>query len=372
MKILDEQEQLREDRASLPIDSPDISVFLPVFNEEPNSCRCTRSSMKRSKALGRSAEIVYVDDGSSDGSLKILREIAELDPRVRVVALRRNYGQTAAMAAGIDAARGKVLIPMDADLQNDPADIARLLEKLDEGYDVVSGWRKNRKDKMVTRKIPSMLANRLISWIGGVPLHDYGCSLKAYRRESLEDVRLYGEMHRFIPIYAAWAGARVTEIPVEHHARTMGKSKYGLSRTIKVVFDLMTIKFMASYQTKPIYVFGSFGHARVCDLSFERALRRLSEDLSQSRFRPNAFAGFVHRDVCGGSSVFVDGPARGNARAHLSRITSESDLRRARTIRLQGSEDSQITNMCGITGWANLDSHTPPPDGRAGIAPRDV
>ena len=163
------------------------------------------------------------------------------------------------MAAGIDAARGKVLIPMDADLQNDPADIARLLQKLDEGYDVVSGWRKNRKDKMITRKIPSMIANRLISWIGGVPLHDYGCSLKAYRRESLQDVRLYGEMHRFIPIYASWAGARVTEIPVEHHARTMGKSKYGLSRTLKVVFDLMTIKFMASYQTKPIYVFGSFG-----------------------------------------------------------------------------------------------------------------
>ncbi|HVI71230.1 MAG TPA: glycosyltransferase family 2 protein, partial [Pyrinomonadaceae bacterium] len=211
------------------------------------------------KSLGRSAEIVYVDDGSTDGSLRMLREIADLDPRVRVVVLRRNYGQTAAMAAGIDAAKGKVLIPMDADLQNDPADIKRLLEKLDEGYDVVSGWRKNRKDKMITRKIPSMIANRLISWIGGVPLHDYGCSLKAYRRESLQDVRLYGEMHRFIPIYAAWAGARVTEIPVEHHARTMGKSKYGLSRTLKVVFDLMTIKFMASYQTKPIYVFGSFG-----------------------------------------------------------------------------------------------------------------
>jgi dolichol-phosphate mannosyltransferase len=182
-----------------------------------------------------------------------------MDRRVRVVALRRNYGQTAAMAAGIDAARGSVLIPMDADLQNDPADIARLLEKLDEGYDVVSGWRKNRQDKLITRKIPSMLANRLISWIGGVPLHDYGCSLKAYRRESLEDVHLYGEMHRFIPIYASWAGARVTEIPVEHHARTMGKTKYGLSRTLKVVFDLMTIKFMASYQTKPLYIFGSAG-----------------------------------------------------------------------------------------------------------------
>lgn len=259
MKILDEQEQLREDRASVPADSPDISVFLPVFNEEPNIFPLHAKLNEALKSLGRSAEIVYVDDGSSDGSLNVLREIAQLDPRVRVVALRRNYGQTAAMAAGIDAARGKVLIPMDADLQNDPADIGRLLDKLDEGYDVVSGWRKNRKDKMVTRKIPSMIANRLISWIGGVPLHDYGCSLKAYRRESLEDVRLYGEMHRFIPIYAAWAGARVTEIPVEHHARTMGKSKYGLSRTIKVVFDLITIKFMASYQTKPIYVFGSFG-----------------------------------------------------------------------------------------------------------------
>jgi glycosyltransferase involved in cell wall biosynthesis len=163
------------------------------------------------------------------------------------------------MAAGIHAARGRVLIPMDADLQNDPADIVRLLDKLDEGYDVVSGWRKNRQDTLITRKIPSKMANWLISKIGGVPLHDYGCSLKAYSRESLEDVQLYGEMHRFIPIYASWSGARVTEIPVEHHARTMGKSKYGLSRTIKVVFDLMTIKFMASYQTKPLYMFGFAG-----------------------------------------------------------------------------------------------------------------
>ena len=258
MKLLDEQETLRE-RASPQPTKPDVSVFLPVFNEEPNLLPLHAKLNEALKALGRSAEIVYVDDGSSDGSLKILRELAEMDPRVRVVALRRNYGQTAAMAAGIDAATGKVLIPMDADLQNDPADITRLLDKLDEGYDVVSGWRKNRKDKMVTRKIPSMIANRLISWIGGVPLHDYGCSLKAYRRESLQDVRLYGEMHRFIPIYASWAGARVTEIPVEHHPRTMGKSKYGLSRTVKVVFDLITIKFMASYQTKPLYLFGWAG-----------------------------------------------------------------------------------------------------------------
>jgi glycosyltransferase involved in cell wall biosynthesis len=246
---------------------PEISVFLPVLNEEPNLRPLYTKLDAALRKLGRSAEVIFVDDGSTDGSLGILRELAGSDPRIRVVALKRNYGQTAAMAAGIDAAKGRVLIPMDADLQNDPADITRLLEKLDEGYDVVSGWRKNRQDKWITRKIPSMIANRLISWIGGVPLHDYGCSLKAYRRESLEDVRLYGEMHRFIPIYASWAGARVTEIPVEHHARTMGKSKYGLSRTLKVVFDLMTIKFMASYHTKPIYVFGMFGMCAIA-LSF--------------------------------------------------------------------------------------------------------
>ncbi len=266
MKIYDEQEEALTDQSALPLSKqdsdphdthPEISVFLPVLNEEPNLLPLHEKLDKALTSLGRTAEIIYVDDGSTDNSLTVLRELAQMDRRVRVVALRRNYGQTAAMAAGIHAARGEVLIPMDADLQNDPADIGRLLDKLDEGYDVVSGWRKNRQDRLFTRKIPSMLANRLISWIGGVPLHDYGCSLKAYRRESLADVHLYGEMHRFIPIYASWAGARVAEIPVEHHARTMGQSKYGLSRTVKVVFDLMTIKFMASYQTKPLYVFGS-------------------------------------------------------------------------------------------------------------------
>jgi dolichol-phosphate mannosyltransferase len=261
MKIYDEPEETLVTSAAQTETSaqPEVSVFLPVYNEEPNLLPLHAKLDEALKALGRSAEIIYVDDGSSDGSLSVLRQIAQLDNRVRVVALKRNYGQTAAMAAGIDAAKGDVLIPMDADLQNDPADIVRLLNKMDEGYDVVSGWRKNRQDTLVTRKIPSMIANRLISWIGGVPLHDYGCSLKAYRRESLEDVRLYGEMHRFIPIYAAWAGARVTEIPVTHHPRTMGQSKYGLSRTIKVVFDLVTIKFMASYQTKPLYLFGFAG-----------------------------------------------------------------------------------------------------------------
>jgi dolichol-phosphate mannosyltransferase len=239
--------------------APELSLFLPVFNEEPNLRPLHAKIQAALESLGKTAEVIYVDDGSNDASLKILCEIAAEDSRVRVISFRRNYGQTAAMSAGIDAATGEILIPMDADLQNDPADIARLLEKLDEGFDVVSGWRRNRQDKLLTRKIPSWLANNLISKIGGVALHDYGCSLKAYRRDVLEDVRLYGEMHRFIPIYAAWSGARVAEIPVKHHARAMGKSKYGLSRTIKVVLDLMTIKFMASYQTKPIYVFGTFG-----------------------------------------------------------------------------------------------------------------
>ena len=239
--------------------APQLSLFLPVLNEEENLRPMHEKISEALNSLGKTAEVIYVDDGSTDNSLEILREIAGGDARVRVISLRRNYGQTAAMSAGIDAAKGEILIPMDADLQNDPKDISRLLDKLNEGYDVVSGWRKNRKDALVLRKIPSQIANRIISWIGGVPLHDYGCSLKAYRREVIQDVKLYGEMHRFIPIYAAWAGAKVAEIPVDHHARTFGKSKYGISRTIKVVFDLMTIKFMASYQTKPIYVFGTFG-----------------------------------------------------------------------------------------------------------------
>ncbi len=238
---------------------PELSLFLPVLDEEDNLRPMHVKISEALAELGKTAEVIFVDDGSTDASLRILREIASEDDRVRIISLRRNYGQTAAMSAGIDASRGEILIPMDADLQNDPKDIARLLEKLDEGFDVVSGWRKNRQDKMISRKLPSQIANRIISWIGGVHLHDYGCSLKAYRRDVLQDVRLYGEMHRFIPIYASWAGARVTEIPVDHHARTMGKSKYGISRTVKVIFDLMTIKFMAEYHTKPIYVFGTFG-----------------------------------------------------------------------------------------------------------------
>jgi glycosyltransferase involved in cell wall biosynthesis len=237
----------------------EVSVFLPVYNEEDNVERLNLKLTEALETLGRSYEVIYIDDGSTDRSLPRLRDIAARDPRVRVISLRRNYGQTSAMSAGIDYARGAVLIPMDADLQNDPADISRLLDKLDEGYDVVSGWRKDRKDRWLTRRLPSRLANSLISKLSGIDLHDYGCSLKAYRREALTGVKLYGEMHRFIPIYAGWVGARVTEIPVTHHARSAGKSKYGLSRTIKILFDLITIKFLSSYVTKPLYLFGTAG-----------------------------------------------------------------------------------------------------------------
>jgi glycosyltransferase involved in cell wall biosynthesis len=237
----------------------DVSVFLPVYNEQDNIEQLNLKLTDALERLGRSYEVIYIDDGSTDQSLAKLRKIAALDARVRVVSLRRNYGQTAAMSAGIDHARGQILIPMDADLQNDPADISGLLEKLDEGYDVVSGWRQDRKDRWLTRQLPSRLANRLVAKLSGVDLHDFGCSLKAYRRDSLTGVKLYGEMHRFIPIYAGWAGARVTEIPVTHHARAAGESKYGLSRTIKVFFDLITIKFLSSYLTKPLYLFGTAG-----------------------------------------------------------------------------------------------------------------
>ncbi|MEB3221139.1 MAG: glycosyltransferase family 2 protein [Candidatus Sericytochromatia bacterium] len=236
--------------------SPDLSVFLPVFNEEGNLGPLAEKLVAHLDALGRTWEVIFVDDGSTDRSFELLTALATREPRFKVVRFRRNYGQTAAMAAGILAARGRILVPMDADLQNDPADIVRLLARLDEGYDVVSGWRKHRQDAALTRTLPSRVANGLISWISGVHLHDYGCSLKAYRREVLSDVRLYGEMHRFIPIYASWQGARVTEVPVTHHARVAGVSKYGLNRIFKVVLDLMVVKFLSSYATKPIYVFG--------------------------------------------------------------------------------------------------------------------
>ena len=237
----------------------DVTVTVPLYNEADNIPILYQRISDAMNALGRSWELVLVNDGSRDRSAEILDEIAARDERVSVVHFRRNYGQTAAFMAGLDHARGSIIVPMDGDLQNDPADVVKLLAKLDEGYDVVSGWRKDRKDSPMKRNLPSRIANTIISRVSGVPLHDYGCSLKAYRRDVLEGVKLYGEMHRFVPIYASWNGARVAEMEVTHHPRLHGASNYGLERVIKVVLDLLVVKFLFRYAGKPIYVFGGFG-----------------------------------------------------------------------------------------------------------------
>jgi glycosyltransferase involved in cell wall biosynthesis len=236
-------------------DNPKISVVVPVYNEEENVQLMHDKLDVSLRELGLPYEILYVDDGSKDRSFEILSEISNHDTRAKVIRFRRNFGQTAAMSAGMEHARGEVIIPMDADLQNDPKDIPRLLEKIEEGYDVVSGWRKKRQDH-IWRKIPSRVANGLISKVTGVSIHDYGCSLKAYRTDVIRDVQLYGEMHRFIPAYAAMAGAKVTEIPVEHHPRVHGVSKYGFGRIQKVALDLLIAHFMGKFNQKPIYFFG--------------------------------------------------------------------------------------------------------------------
>jgi len=237
-----------------------LSIVVPIYNEVENVPELHEELQGVLKAFGRPYEILYVDDGSKDGSHALLKQIADANPEVVVIQFRRNFGQTAALAAGLEASHGDVVIFMDGDLQNDPAEIPRLLQTMEEGdFDVVSGWRKNRQDAAISRKLPSQMANWLISKVSGVELHDYGCTLKAYRREVLKNVRLYGEMHRFIPAYAAWAGATVTELPVNHRARKYGKSKYGINRTIKVLLDLLTLKFLSSYSTKPIQLFGGLG-----------------------------------------------------------------------------------------------------------------
>lgn len=249
------KEEVFVERRKVPRDRA-ISVIIPVYNEELNVDELYE---RLTEVLqGGDVEFIFIDDGSTDNTVARVQALTQRDSRVRLIRLRRNYGQTAALSAGIDHARGSIIVPIDGDLQNDPRDIPRLLAKLNEGYDVVSGWRVDRKDPF-HKRIPSIIANRLISRISGVRLHDYGCSLKAYRKSVLRDVRLYGEMHRFVPIYASWQGARVTELPVNHHPRLRGKSNYGIERTVKVVLDLLVVKFLANYSTKPIYVFGGFG-----------------------------------------------------------------------------------------------------------------
>lgn len=241
-----------------------ISLVIPVYNEEENLRLLFDAIKNAMDPLPHTWEVVFVDDGSQDGSLDVLNEMAERDSQhVRVVSFRRNFGQTAAIAAGLDYAQGETIVLLDADMQNDPADIPMMLGKLDEGYDLVSGWRKHRKDTYITRTLPSNMANKLISWVTGVNLHDYGCTLKAYRRDVLEGFRLYGEMHRFIPVFASSVGAKIIEVPVNHHPRKFGKTKYGLERTLKVILDLFTVKFLVSYSSKPIYLFGGAGLALI-------------------------------------------------------------------------------------------------------------
>ena len=264
----------------------DLSVVVPIYNEEENIPILHARITEALVAAGLDYELILVDDGSTDNSYRALKGLAAQDPRVKVVRFRRNFGQTAAMTAGFDLASGRVVVPMDGDLQNDPLDIPLLLARIDEGYDVVSGWRKYRKDTFINRKLPSIIANGLISRMTGVHLHDYGCTLKAYRREVLEDVNLYGEMHRFVPALASQVGGKVTELPVRHHERLHGKSKYGISRTMKVVLDLMTVKFLLSYSTKPIQLFGRWGIYTLCAGVLSGALTlymKLFEQISMNR-----------------------------------------------------------------------------------------
>lgn len=236
----------------------ELSVVIPLYNEEENVRELHSRLSEVLSKIGKSYEIIYVDDGSQDRTLQLLEDIQREDPSVVVLSLRRNFGQTAAFAAGFDFARGEIVVTMDGDLQNDPADIPRLLEAIEDA-DLVSGWRKNRKDPFLSRRLPSLIANWLIGRVTGVRIHDYGCSLKAYRREVVKNLKLYGEMHRFIPALASWYGIKIKEIEVTHHPRLRGKSKYGIGRTIKVLLDLVTVKFLHSFSTKPIQFFGPIG-----------------------------------------------------------------------------------------------------------------
>ncbi len=240
-------------------DMVDVTVVVPLLNEEANIEPLYRELSAVASSSDQRYEFIFIDDGSSDRTVELLYELAGNDVRVRVIEFTRKFGQTAALAAGFRMARGRIIIPMDGDLQNDPHDIPRLLAKLEEGrgYDIVSGWRQSRQDKWLSRRLPSVLANHLIRKLTWTPeIHDFGCTMKAYRREVLEDVNLYGEMHRFLPAVCKWRGARVTELPVNHRPRIAGVSKYGLKRTVKVLFDLITVKFIGDYLTKPIYFFG--------------------------------------------------------------------------------------------------------------------
>ena len=237
----------------------DLSVVIPIYNEEENIDLLYKSLGAVLSKLNSSYEVILIDDGSTDSTYEKLKEINKKNKNVKIIKFRKNFGQTPATRAGFDYCKGNIIITLDADLQNDPNDIPKILKKMEEGYDIVSGWRKNRKDKIISRKIPSRAANKLISLLFGVRLHDYGCTLKAYKKEVIQNIELYGEMHRYIPALASWMGIKVAEVPVKHHSRKFGRAKYGISRTVRVVVDIITIKFLLTYSKKPMQIFGLLG-----------------------------------------------------------------------------------------------------------------
>lgn len=260
--FIEQQQTITKSSNKIPV-SPEVSVVVPIYNEVESLPQLINAITTTLTATGLSYELICIDDGSKDGSGMLLKQQAQSHPNLRAILLRRNYGQTAAMAAGFNYALGKVIVTLDGDLQNDPVDIPLLLAKLNQGYDLVSGWRKNRQDAALTRLLPSKIANWLIGKVTEVKLHDYGCSLKAYRSELVADMNLYGELHRFLPALAFIEGAKITEIPVTHHARRHGKSKYGLGRTFRVVMDLFTVFFLKKFLTRPMHVFGLIGLASI-------------------------------------------------------------------------------------------------------------
>ncbi len=309
-----------------------LSIIVPIYNEEDNIGLLFAAIEKSVQKIEMPWELILVDDGSKDNSLDKIRELVKKNPdKVEAVVLRRNFGQTAAIAAGIDQAKGDVIVLLDADLQNDPADIPLMISKINEGYDVVSGWRYERKDNFLTRTLPSRLANGLISWVTGVHLHDYGCTLKAYRREVITGFRLYGEMHRFIPVYAWSVGAKITEVKVHHHARQYGKAKYGLERTFKVVLDLFTVKFLTSYASKPIYVFGGVGMGLIIVSFFSLlflGIRRFAMASKPSPFASPLFTIAIMLAIMGFQSILM-----GLIAELLARTYHESQKKTVYTIR---------------------------------------
>lgn len=262
---------------------PQLSIVMPVYNEEQNVFPLFQEITKALKNYPHPYEIIFVDDGSTDQTHTSLQKICRQDDRVKCVIFQGNFGQTAALSAGFDLAQGNLIVALDGDGQNDPADIPMLLDILEQGYDMVCGWRKNRKDAFLSRKLPSFIANRIIAWVTGVFIHDYGCTLKVYKKEIIKNIKLYGEMHRFIPAYASWAGAKVTEVEVNHRPRIAGISKYNILRSYKVILDLITVKFLCDYSTSPIYFFGTFGMA-LCATGLLSAIVTLIEKYYQGVF----------------------------------------------------------------------------------------